>query len=406
MNGLNKFYYYLFLIILYSLFLSPKFKIYKYNIQLYDLFLPIIFISIIILYIKNKAIIKIFTSFKDNPLWLYFLYFFVYIFSIVFSSKYTFNSITESYKFIRFVTFFTFFTILLKYSDNSFKKIDFHLVNIFNILVVFNILHYFNIFNFNNYIEPLYSSGPHLEFFGLNTRGEFDTKRLLGTIGNPNLNALIFLFFFFYFFNRLLNTRKKIYFLFQIFSLTLTFLCQSRTAFIAMFIALIVFILLNRLHLKKILLVLIISFLANGILLLFISHIDSNYKTMYYIKRTNFESKAIEKREKVWSLLLEKVKDRPVLGHSVDKSFFYKNKIYPESEYIYVLYKYGIVGLLVFLSFYLFPVYKILTTTIYYEKIPFFIYFIICYVSSITNIPFDDFNLNIFYSLILSLFII
>ncbi|GAB4450086.1 MAG: hypothetical protein OHK0036_08130 [Bacteroidia bacterium] len=97
--------------------------------------------------------------------------------------------------------------------------------------------------------------------------------------------------------------------------------------------------------------------------------------------------------------LIKEIQEKPLLGHSPNKDELREKNIYPESEYIFIAYKYGLIGLTVFLFFYFYPIYSFFNNNINEYKQGSFLFFIVCYIASITNIPFEDFQLNVFLSL-------
>jgi hypothetical protein len=121
---------------------------------------------------------------------------------------------------------------------------------IFYIVFTFNILQYFNIFNFNQVIEIFYTSPERILFFGKNSLGEIDTKRLLGTMGNPNNNAILFLFFAAVFAPMPKNNKSRlIIFCLSFLAILLT---QSRTGLIAFICMVIINIVIFKLGYKHI----------------------------------------------------------------------------------------------------------------------------------------------------------
>jgi len=115
-------------------------------------------------------------------------------------------------------------------------------------LLVLNLFQYYNIFHFHDLVEPLYDpSGIQWASFGKNSLGAAGAKRMLGTGGNPNINAIIFLFYYCWFlfsmFHQNLKNLKWTHWLFLILSILAIILCQSRTALtISLVITIIYFI--------------------------------------------------------------------------------------------------------------------------------------------------------------------
>lgn len=406
MNGMIKSFtipYILFFIVIYSLLLSPQIKIETYNVYVFDILLPIISIFVVYQLIFNLSFIKYILDIKNTPLLLFSIYFFIFISSLLVNQSFEFVNITETYKFIRFIFFFIFFIIILS-NKLVFNKLHIHANIIFILLVIFNLFNYFNLFQFNNIIEPYYSWGKHLFLFGVNSKGEPDTKRLIGTLGNPNLNAIIFSFFYVYYLIESLNKKKALSLIYSILALTLMLLCQSRTSIIATVFVLIILFILNKNNYLYFFKIILLNITITAALIFSIQIIDNNYSTIKYVKQTSTSNNSVTIRIEIWKFLLYRLKDKPLLGYGPDKIFLREHQIYPESEYIYVAYKYGIVGLIIFLLFYFWPLYTLSKPILSNTKIIAMSYFLICYIASITNFSFEDFQLNVFYSLILAIY--
>ena len=215
--------------------------------------------------------------------------------------------------------------------------------------MIFNTLHFFDFWDFNLIVEQYYNGGIHIKTFGLNSLGEPATKRLIGTIGNPNNNAILFLFFTVLLYSK----KKKDYFLiFSIFlSLFFFFLCQSRTAIIALFAIIIIHLIIEFTNEKRTVLSIknLIILSVCSLAFLFSNLINKPTYTMSMVKQNPTQSKSVQGRMEVWGDLLLMVKEKPIFGYGPNKNYFYQNKIYSESEYIMFIWRYGIVGLLAYI---------------------------------------------------------
>lgn len=149
----------------------------------------------------------------------------------------------ELMKMIKFLIVFLFVIIAVKGTDlTSILKI------IFVFVLFFNLLHYFNLFGFNQIITKYYGSDLQVSTFGFNSLGQPDTKRIIGTVGNPNNNAILFLFFVIFFFPEMKSkTSEKVFFLLAVFG---TLACQSRTGFFALGIIFLLGSIIKNTHLK------------------------------------------------------------------------------------------------------------------------------------------------------------
>jgi hypothetical protein len=95
----------------------------------------------------------------------------------------------------------------------------------------FNVFQYFNIFDFNTLIEPLYADSEQLgNAYFVSYTGEF-TRRLLGTLGNPNNNAIVLAVFALHYAFDWKSPKSKV--LFSI-AIALLLMCQSRTIILAL----------------------------------------------------------------------------------------------------------------------------------------------------------------------------
>jgi len=277
----------------------------------------------------------------------------------------------EIYKVLKFLLIIIFFSIV---KINNFKT-NF-LYPIFALLVIFNLGHYFNVLGINELIETYYNGGIHLEFFGMDSLGRLSTKRMIGVIGNPNTNAIVFLIFIVLFYpkDRKINLSKLPFFM----ALVLFFLCQSRTGFGALLIVVLFQLLyctiskggfkLKNINFLPLLMVVVsfsISYLfsANIIKTDVYNYDVTKIKTIDELVKTEqstyinsvfsgdvTQTNSVKGRLKIWKHLWGMVEHKPILGHAPSKEYFYENKLYAENEYILYLWRYGAIGLLFYLA--------------------------------------------------------
>lgn len=349
--------------------------------------------------------------------------------SLVINFKYnSYNDLFEYYKYFKIFLFVYFAKIYV--FENKFldKTIDF----IFIILFLLNILQYFNLFNFNYLIEPFYADIKHLVYFGKNTLGEPDTKRLLGTFGNPNNNSLGISFFFFYY---LFNKREnKIKYLYLFLSLLLILASQSRTGFYAITLIFIIYLFTNckdlRFKIFYVLLYLFSFFIINRFqdfekiisskkeesVLRVDNKINNAFKIKKnidsiinqdvsgtkYLSSVDFEdmdqNTSINSRIKIWGELLKMIKVKPIFGHGPQKNFFYSRKLYPENEYILILWRYGILGLIIYVLILFLPLYKSFRK--FGLKLDYNLCFLILIsITAITNLPMCEPRISILFAI-------
>ncbi len=283
----------------------------------------------------------------------------------------------EALKILKYAWFF-----LISYFFFTLDKLKNVLKYIFVFLVSFNIAHYFNLFDFNLIIEPIYAPDVHLKFFGLNTLGQPDTKRLLGTLGNPNNNAILFLFFMCLFsFSKERSIRVLFYIAF-VFMLA----CQSRTALIASLPVL--FLRWSTMKNYKLISKDILVLLASAIAFFYL---DAAYLAALGDTGKLMEGGSVKGRLQVWSELWVMIKQNPWLGHGPNKDYFYDRNMYPESEYMLALWRYGWLGFILFLIWLSYPVINYFKSKYLNPELLFGISFwMVILISCITNNPLQE----------------
>ena len=174
----------LILAFLFCLVLLPpiKWQFLPFKLQIIDFFMPVF--AGIIIYKK---------WYKNWNLWYvknFFLLMGIITLSILINKQWkAVNDWFEIYKAIKYLFVF----LIFKELNPPFKKntgIDIIVV----CLLIFNFLHYHNLFHFNETVMPVFcgENSVRLARFGLNSAGLPAVKRMIGTIGNPNNNAILF----------------------------------------------------------------------------------------------------------------------------------------------------------------------------------------------------------------------
>lgn len=396
---------FLFSVLLISVFLLPGFRIKPSfpEFQFTDVLFPIL---VVFLFFKKQSIVF------GKYVFITCGFIGLILLSIIINKRYTaYNDYFEIYKFLKFIVFVVFISqITFKGTFDVFFKIVFYL------LFVFNLFHYFDLFHFNARIEPYYASGVNLDFFGLNSIGQIDTKRMIGTLGNPNNNAIAFLFFVILF---LPKSKDKIFNQISFYLSFIGFLaCQSRTAFIVFGVIYVFYLFIGKIKIRAIAVQLTILV---GVFLL-MQNIDRIYSRQAYFvdgksgkdSGTKYltslmdgelhENTSINSRFETWQKLVVMIKQKPILGHSPNKQYFYDNNLYSENEYILILWRYGMVGFIFYLIWLLYPFF-IAAFKWKYEYYSLLIYFsmVIC-ITSLTNNPLSEPRLLMVYALVVGLF--
>lgn len=249
--------------------------------------------------------------------------------------------------------------------------------------LLFNLLHYTDFMGFNQAVVSYYGAEVQVDTFGLNSLGQPDTKRILGVIGNPNGNAILFLFFATFFFpSKNASWKEQLWFFLAVFGVLA---CQSRTAFIALLLIVPLGVWHYRYGWKQLLLLVLLIAALYGLLLLlgnlYISSLTSG-KLM--------QSNAVRGRFEVWGMLWEMIKAKPLLGYGPFKDYFYTNNIYPENEYILYLWRYGFLGLPFYFLLLCWPAVRGWQTRMHPTGINLLLFAIVIAVSALTNTPLSE----------------
>lgn len=393
MNGqkIDSYFHYIAGIILFSVLFLPdiEFSANFPAVQLLDLMLPVL---CFLIFVKRRSVE-----------WLHYYTFIglaaAYILvTILINGRWSiFRDYFEIYKFFKFLVVILFFTLtdVKRFLETWIKPF-------FIGIVVLNIIHFFDLFRFNVILEQVYNGGLNIQYFGIDTLGNLSGKRMVGLIGNPNSNALLFAFFTIYFFP--FRFEKKQVFWFAL-ALTMAFMCQSRT-FLAVTVLLILGIVVLNLvkwNLKTWMLFLTTVagcyVIAWGFSSRFFQY-DIYGNSMF--NGIALESQSAMGRLEAWRFLGKMIVEKPVFGHGPNKDFFYNNGIYSENEYILYTWRYGILGLGMYLLVYLMPLKRLYSKKSIYSKY-IVLLVILMMVSAITNNPFTERNILILYAVALGI---
>lgn len=297
----------------------------------------------------------------------------------------------EVLKMIKFLIVFLFVMVTVQRID--FMKM---LKIIFVLVLLFNFLHYIDFLGFNHFVVKYYGSDVQVDTFGLNSLGQPTTKRIIGTVGNPNNNAILFLFFVIFFFPEIKSTWKgRIYFLLAVFGMLA---CQSRTGFIAFGIVFLLGCISKKYNLKTAVLYLI-SFTAMFFILVLLGNLYLNS-----LAGNIMQQHSIRSRLETWSLLWEMIKQKPLLGYAPYKEYFETNNIYSESEYFLYAWRYGLLGLGAYLLALLTGFYFSLKGKMNENGFRFSMFIIVILITAITNTPTSDTMILMMYAFCAGLF--
>lgn len=298
----------------------------------------------------------------------------------------------EVYKWIKFGIVCMFFTLI------DLSKVERFIPWILACLIGMNILHFIEFPYWNQVLEKYYNGGMHLHFFGKDSEGAPAVKRLVGTMGNPNINAILFGLISIYYFPVQLEKRRVIlYFTCLLF----VFLCQSRTALLvlgASYLYLAVFhakIWTIQQWLKMFLGIVIVFFIAWMLATSFFQYTSYNNSLL---DGSAFRSGSARGRFETWKLLGGMIIQHPILGYGPFKNYFYTNRIFSENEYILMMWRYGVIGLLLYVSIFLYPLKKIIQKADLIS-IQGSLLLILMLVSALSNNPLTERNIEIVFCL-------
>ncbi|MFM1915584.1 MAG: hypothetical protein RLZZ531_1253 [Bacteroidota bacterium] len=352
------------------------------TIHVLDVCLPFF----LFLIIQKKAI-----AFKELYVFIPFV-FCVYVLFTIFIQGHS----TMRHDYFEVYKWFKYGVTLLFFSQVNFQFFKKAIPILFGALIVINTIHFFNLFNFNELLKGYYNGGMHIEYFGKNSLGEPAVKRLVGTMGNPNINAILFGVFSIYYFP-VHFSRKTLAFFFV--SLLFMFLCQSRTSLLflaAMYLVVLVFY--SRIWTKKqwmtVLLGTIIAYLMAWMFASSFFQYTSYNNSL--LDGSALFSGSARGRFETWYLLFGQILEYPIFGHGPYKSYFYANRIYSENEYILMFWRYGIIGLFVYLSFYVIPFFQFIKTR-NPTFIPVILLLAIMSISALTNNPLTERNIELLF---------
>ena len=419
-----------YLIFITNIFLPPINLGFNFYFRFVDFIIP--FAILLIIIDKNRIIPRSFVFFIILSVW-------ISISMLINHNNVATNDFYEFYKIFKFAVIAIVALSYFKHFENHF---DLFIKITFVVLFVLNLFQYYNIFHFHDLVEPFYDpSGIHWTSFGKNSLGEPGPKRMLGTGGNPNNNALIFLFYYCWFlfsmFHKNLKNLKWHNWLFLILSILAIILCQSRTAFAIILVITIIYFVFYHKPIKYMFII-----IASTIFIMLFLDLVSKESTSYvsgFLKNVMLESKeyltenltnindsdtvnkikgkeyltenlsdindsdtvnkikhkgylaqnqSLRGRLDAWKFLLKMWSENPIVGYGPYKNFFYSLKLYSENEYILYLWRYGIIGFFLYIYWYLFPIVKLENKKIKLSINPFYLLFgLSLMAAALTNNP-------------------
>ncbi|MEY3844363.1 MAG: hypothetical protein RL293_785 [Bacteroidota bacterium] len=313
------------------------------------------------------------------------------LFSILIQGHHTsFSDYFEVYKWIKFGIVIWYFSLL------DFSMVKRFIPWIFGVLIGINIIHFLEFSPLNNLLQDYYNGGLQIQYFGKDSLGQPAVKRLVGTMGNPNINALLFGFFSLYYFPIQMNRKNLGLFLL---SLLFVFLCQSRTALLFIFCIFgFLAVFKPRIWTIKQWVIIILASLFTFFLawMFATSFFQFTSYNNSLLDGTAFHSGSARGRFETWNLLGKMILEQPIFGHGPYKEYFYQNHIYSENEYILMSWRYGFLGLFIYLALFLMPLKNMFTSN---QDICLkgSLMIIMMLVSALTNNPLTERNIEFLF---------
>jgi O-antigen ligase len=222
---------------------------------------------------------------------------------------------------------------------------------------------------------------------------------MLGFSGNPNINSIVFAFFSILFYPRKHKGWQEI--IWFVIAVLMLFLCQSRTNLLALVMMFLFTIFYKRSESKYMIRVV---FIVVGVYLGSMLVASNSYLNSLFVQKINNHSSLMGRME-VWNHLWEMIKEKPLFGHGPNKDYFYDNGLYAENEFVLQTWRYGFIGLAVFVSLIFTPMIKAFknsTKEYSLEIIQLTIFYII---NSLTNNPFTDRTTIILFAIMVGFFL-
>jgi len=279
--------------------------------------------------------------------------------------------------------------VFLLFTQCKLKEFDGIIKACFLVLIGVNLLHFYNIFHINSILSWAYGDNIHFQFFGKNSLGEPAVKRMLGTMANPNTNALLFLFFSTYFFTKTSENNSWSYFFMALF---MVFLCQSRTSLISVGLLLVVLIVQGySLGIFKIFWRLVV---AIGLYVFATALATSFFRyspySMSLLDGSALHSVSLRSRWESWEIIWRMIQEKPIFGYGPYKSYFTSMKLYAENEYLLMWWRYGVIGLIFYLGLYLIPFWEMIRRKVTYSMLRAILFIGVMVITALTNNPLNE----------------
>ncbi|KUO59537.1 MAG: hypothetical protein APF84_19755 [Gracilibacter sp. BRH_c7a] len=377
-----------------SIFILPGFELYSGapQVRLDDLFVYLMLLSMLLVYPWNLNI-----RVREYVFVISILIIWMLVTQLANGRLTVISDYFEYYKMFKFIIVVVFFYLTFK-DQGFYEGNGYHFLRlVFYGVVFFNLMHYYGLLNFNQVVMPFYAGEHQLARFGLNSVGLPDVKRLLGSMGNPNDNAIIMGFFSIVFINQAVQRKEGRYFSAFLASTALLLLLMtgSRTAFIAIIGVFGLYFIISKASPKA-----LIGFaLLGASLIVLVQLLNITYISSLWTDKLT-ENASIMGRVEIWEHLWIMIKDSPWIGYGPNKEYFYANNIFAESDYVLMTWRYGFPGLFLYLLWLGIPA----LTALWHRKIisarSLLLFSAFIFISALTNVPSQEPRINVIYALL------
>ena len=305
------------------------------------------------------------------------------------------NDYFELYRVLKLGVFFMLFRFIQP------KQLHPMIVGSFMVLLLINVLHIFNVFNINELLTYTYGDSIHFKLFGRDSLGNPAVKRMLGTMGNPNTNALLFLFFTVYFLP-IEKIREQWVLCFT--ALFMVFLCQSRTSLIAVIMVLGAMLYLTKKDGLKAAIWKIATSIGLYVLATMIATSFFQY-TSYsnsLMDGSALYSTSLRSRWESWNILWNMIKTKPLFGFGPYKSYFTAHQLFSENEYLLIWWRFGIFGLLFYLGIFLLPFWEMFRRKFDTHAGKAMIMIGVMLIAALTNNPLTERSISVLFIFLLA----